>query len=86
MTREELAQHDGKDGRKAYVAVNGKVYDVSASPLWASGDHQGLHNAGGDMTEEIKSAPHVRAVVDRFPVVGQLEEPEPPKKKKWGLF
>ena len=86
MTKEELAKNDGKDGRKAYVAVNGKVYDVSASALWAGGDHQGMHQAGGDMTEELKSAPHVRAVVDRYPVVGQLEEPEPPKKKKWGLF
>ncbi len=86
MTREELAQHDGKDGRKAYVAVGGKVYDVSISPLWGGGDHQGLHQAGGDMTEELKSAPHVRTVVERFPLVGQLEEPELPKKKKWGLF
>ncbi|OHB29190.1 MAG: hypothetical protein A2X84_00470 [Desulfuromonadaceae bacterium GWC2_58_13] len=86
MTREELARHDGKSGRKAYVAVNGKVYDVSGSTLWEDGDHQGFHHAGGDMTEELKAAPHVRAVVDRFPVVGHLEEPEPPKKKKWGLF
>jgi len=86
MTKEELAKHDGKDGSKAYVAVNGKIHDVSASDLWAGGDHQGLHQAGCDLTDEIKSAPHVRAVVDRFPVVDHLEEPEPPKKKKWGLF
>jgi predicted heme/steroid binding protein len=86
MTREELAQHDGRQGRKAYVAVAGKIYDVSTSPLWASGDHQGLHQAGGDLTEELKSAPHVRTVVERFPVIDQLEVAEPPKKKKWGLF
>ncbi len=86
MTKEELAQHDGKDGRKSYVAVNGKIYDVSTSPMWGKTGHQGLHQAGHDLTEEIKTAPHVRAVVERFPVVGQLEEPEPAKKKKWGLF
>jgi len=86
MTQEELVQHDGKDGRKAYVAVNGKVYDVSASPLWMGGDHQRLHQAGGDKTEELKAAPHVRTVVERYPVVGRLEEPEPPKKKKRGIF
>ena len=86
MTKEELAKFDGRDGRKAYVAVNEKVYDVSESPLWQGGDHQGMHQAGADLTEELKSAPHVRAVVERFPVVGRLEEPEPPKKKKWGIF
>lgn len=86
MTKEELAKFNGEGGQKAYVAVSGKIYDVSASPLWAGGDHQGMHTAGADMTEEIKSAPHVRAVVERFPVVGQLDEPEPPKKKRFGLF
>jgi predicted heme/steroid binding protein len=86
MTTEELSRYDGKAGRKAYVAVNGKIYDVTASPLWTDGDHQDLHLAGGDLTEELKSAPHVRAVIDRYPVVGHLEEPAPPKKKKWGIF
>ncbi len=86
MTKDELATFDGKDGRKAYVAVNGKVYDFTESPLWAAGDHQGLHAAGCDLTEELKSAPHVRAVIERYPVVGNLEEPPPEKKKKWKLF
>jgi len=86
MTKEELAKYNGKNGQKAYVAVNGKIYDVSGSQLWAGGDHQGIHEAGNDLTDDLKSAPHVRAVVDRFPVVDHLDEPEPPKKKKWGLF
>lgn len=79
MTKQELAQHDGRDGRPAYVAVNGTIYDVTASPLWQGGDHQGSHQAGHDLTEELKSAPHVRAVVERFPVVGRLEEVVPQK-------
>jgi predicted heme/steroid binding protein len=79
MTKAELAQHDGRDGRPAYVAVNGTIYDVTASPLWQGGNHQGSHQAGQDLTEELKSAPHVRAVVERFPVVGRLEEPAPQK-------
>lgn len=85
MTQDELVRNDGRDGRPAYVAVSGTIYDVSASALWRDGDHQGLHQAGADLTEELKAAPHVRAVIERFPVVGRLEEP-PPKKKKWGLF
>jgi len=77
ITREELARFDGKEGRKAYVAVNGKVYDVSASPRWQRGDHEGAHRAGGDLTEELKAAPHVRSVVERFQVVAHLaQEPE----------
>ena len=78
MTSSELARNDGRDNRPAYVAVNGTIYDVTASPLWQNGDHQGAHQAGRDLTEELKSAPHVRAVVERFPVVGRLEEELPP--------
>jgi predicted heme/steroid binding protein len=79
MTKSELARHDGRDGRPAYVAVNDAIYDVTASPLWTGGDHQGSHQAGADLTEALKNAPHVRAVVERFPVVGRLEAEPPPK-------
>jgi len=78
MTAEELKQYDGRDGRKAYVAVSGKIYDVSDSPLWSNGDHQGEHQAGCDLTEELKTAPHVRAVVERFAVVDNLTTPVAP--------
>ena len=73
MTKEELAKHDGKDGRPAYIAVNGKVYDVSESPRWENGLHPPDHMAGQDLTEELAQAPHVRAVVDRFPFIDTLE-------------
>ncbi|MBW2503656.1 MAG: cytochrome B5 [Deltaproteobacteria bacterium] len=74
MTPEELAMNDGRDGRPAYVAVNGTVYDVTDSPRWENGLHPPDHEAGQDLTDELRSAPHVRAVVERFPVVGRLEE------------
>jgi predicted heme/steroid binding protein len=32
LTESDLASYDGKDGRPIYLAVNGSVYDVSASP------------------------------------------------------
>lgn len=79
MTPQELAAHDGRDGRPAYVAVNGTVYDVSASPLWNDGDHQGAHQAGRELGDALKGAPHVRSVIERFPVVGRIEEAAPPK-------
>lgn len=84
MTNSELAGFDGRDGRPAYVAVSGTVYDVTASPMWKGGDHQGAHQAGSDLTEALKGAPHVRAVVERFPVVGRLEEAPPSKAASHG--
>ena len=85
MTVAELAHHDGREGRAAYVAVNGVVYDVTASPHWQNGDHEGAHQAGRDLTEELKSAPHVRNVVERFPVVGRLEKQAPPQERSKGI-
>ena len=77
MTLAELAQNNGRDGRPAYVAVNGTVYDVTASPRWQNGLHPPDHHAGQDLTEELATAPHVRAVVERFPVVGTLDVETP---------
>jgi predicted heme/steroid binding protein len=51
FTREEPAQHNGKNGNPAYVAYKGKVYDASASFLWKDGNHQVLHTAGVDLTD-----------------------------------
>jgi len=71
LTAAELATFDGKDGRPAYVAYAGGVYDLSASPMWAGGDHEGMHAAGGDMTADQDDAPHDVHVTD-FPQVGRL--------------
>lgn len=81
MTIEELARFDGCDGHAAYVAISGVVYDVSTSPRWKDGDHEGTHQAGHDLTEELKSAPHVRTLVERFPVVGKIENHAIQKQK-----
>ena len=86
MNAAELANYDGRDGRSAYVAVSGTVYDVSESLRWQEGNHEGTHQAGQDLTEALKSAPHVRTVVERFPVVGKLENTPPaPAGKKFPL-
>jgi predicted heme/steroid binding protein len=72
MTLKELAHFDGQNGTPAYVAVSGVIYDVSSSKHWAQGNHEGAHQAGQDLTEALKTAPHVRSVIERFPVVDQL--------------
>jgi predicted heme/steroid binding protein len=72
FTIEELKQYDGKDGRPAYIAYQGKVYDVTDSPLWTSGDHQGLHEAGKDLTAEMSEAPHGEETLASMKTVGIL--------------
>jgi len=72
FTRDEMARYDGKNGAPAFVAFNGKVYDVSGSFLWQNGDHQVLHHAGEDFTAGLAEAPHGADLLERFPVVGTL--------------
>ncbi len=74
VTMEELTQSDGREGRKAYVAVDGKVYDVSQVTRWAGGNHFGL-TAGNDLTEEFNGCHN--AIYDRLmrlPMVGVLQK------------
>ncbi len=85
MTLQELAQFDGKEGRKAYVAMNGMIYDLTESKLWKNGNHEGAHQAGVDLTEAMESAPHVRSVIENFPAVGKVEQDPLTPKKNWHL-
>ena len=72
FTRESLADFDGKDGRPAYVAFAGKVYDLTGSVMWEEGEHQGEHSAGADLTAAMDDAPHFPEELDSFPLVGSL--------------
>jgi predicted heme/steroid binding protein len=72
ITASELAQNNGQDGKPAYVAFKGKVYDVSQSPFWLYGDHMAAHQAGKDLTNEIELAPHREEVFQRAKEVGVL--------------
>jgi predicted heme/steroid binding protein/uncharacterized membrane protein len=71
----ELAEQNGKEGNSALVAVEGKVYDVSASKRWMHGNHMKRHQAGQDLSEEIGGAPHGLDVLDRVPLVGKYVAP-----------
>jgi predicted heme/steroid binding protein len=74
LTLAELARFDGRAGAPAYIAFQGKVYDVSRSFLWQQGRHQVLHAAGKDLTGEIEAAPHTAAMLERVPIVGTLAD------------
>jgi predicted heme/steroid binding protein len=77
LTIEELASYDGLEGRKAYIAVNGVIYDVSNSSRWPGGNHNG-YQAGQDLTTEILGvSPHGIRVLNGIPIIGSLVESLP---------
>lgn len=68
FTAAELAAYDGREGRPAYVGVNGVVYDVGT--VFLEGRHF-EHLAGQDLTGAFLRQ-HVPAVLAGYPVVGRF--------------
>lgn len=77
---EELSKFDGKNGKPAYIALYGRVIDVSESKLWKGGLHMKRHYAGKDLTTDIKAAPHTPEILARFPQVGILKKEVPERE------
>lgn len=74
FTPEELEKYDGRNGSPVYIAYKNRVYDVTTSWHWKSGDHWHLHHAGHDLTDELDDAPHGEDHIEAYPVVGEVEE------------
>ncbi|MCW4000675.1 MAG: cytochrome B5 [Candidatus Bathyarchaeota archaeon] len=72
VTRQELEENNGQNGKPAYIVYQGKVYDVSESSFWMEGEHMGMHNAGKDLTDELSMAPHSDENFNRVKYVGEL--------------
>jgi predicted heme/steroid binding protein len=72
LTSKELEECNGKNGKPAYIAYQGKVYDISESAFWSDGEHMGMHQAGKDLTEELELAPHREEVFKRAKLIGEL--------------
>lgn len=73
-----LAEFNGSDGKPAYIAYRGKVFDVSESKMWKGGLHMRRHKAANDLSGELPAAPHGEEVFERYPHVGILtQETEP---------
>ena len=72
FTVKELEEYNGKNGKPAYVAYQGKVYDISQSSLWSGGEHMGMHQTGKGITEELELAPHGEEMLERVKLVGVL--------------
>ncbi len=81
MTLKELENFDGREGRPAYFAYKGKIYDVTASKFWKDGSHMKKHLAGYDLTEMLKTAPHgeekifeMHEVAELLPIGSKVEK------------
>ena len=74
FTLEELKKYNGKNGNPAYIAVNGKVYDVTNNPHWKNGEHHG-YEAGNDLTELLyNKSPHGDKVLSKIKQVGVIKK------------
>jgi predicted heme/steroid binding protein/uncharacterized membrane protein len=69
---EGLSRFDGKEGRPAYIAYQGNLYDMTKSRFWRSGSHMMKHAAGNDLSDMLKTAPHGEDKVLAMPQVGKL--------------
>ena len=78
FTREELCEYNGQDGKPAYLAYDGKVYDVSPSKFWPKGAHMRQHHSGDDLTTVLCGAPHGDEVFERLTQVGTLKPERDP--------
>lgn len=72
FTMEEVAEHDGADGKGAYIVVNDVVYDVSNIPSWVRGMHHGV-KAGTDATDQFVNSIHDSKTLEKLTVVGGVE-------------
>ncbi len=86
FTTEELSSFDGKDGKPVYIVFQGKVYDVTKSPLWGKGLHMKRHSAAKDLTAEISAAPHGTEVLERYPQIGMVKKGPPEELNHLPLF
>ena len=90
LTQEQLFDFDGKEGRPAYIAYKGIIYDITNSRLWKNGQHMMKHHAGADLSETLKQAPHGDDKVLAMPQVGMCvasdRKPEKPFHEKLFYF
>lgn len=71
LTKAQLEEYNGTGGKPAYVAYEGKIYDMSQSEVFKDGMHFN-HELGFDLTQDLINAPHDEDVMEKFPVVGEL--------------
>ena len=62
-----------KTEKKFWCAYKGLIYQLNRSKLWRNGRHY-EHWAGQDLTNEMKDAPHMDNVFDKWEPIGILKK------------
>ncbi len=76
ISPQELAESDGKNGNKCYVAIEGTVYEIKQGSKWKDGQHEpsnGLAYCGENMTDVIKQSPHGKSILSLLQEVGTIQ-------------
>lgn len=81
MAIDDLILFNGTEGRAAYFAYKGKIYDASQSEHWKKGTHFSKHRAGADLTDMLKQAPHGEEKVTAMSQIGKLILTQAEKKR-----
>jgi Predicted heme/steroid binding protein len=69
----ELSQYDGKNGKPAYVAIDGIVYDVSNESAFRN--LKDIENiAGNDLTEQYNFFNRINEIINKASKIGELEK------------
>lgn len=79
LTNEELAFFNGENGNKAYVSIDGIIYDVTSRELFKKNNYKYL-KSGCDITKDLYSLrDEIESILEKSPKVGLLAEPEEAK-------
>lgn len=77
VSEDELAEHNGIEGKECWVAVDGTVYAISGFSEWQMGRHipsEGKATCGRDLSGVIGESPHGKSVLQLLKVVGNMEK------------
>lgn len=77
ITKQQLQDANGKDGKPCYVALDNIVYEIKQGNKWQNGEHttsEGQAYCGMDGTEVIKKSPHGKSVLSLLTKVGTLQQ------------
>lgn len=72
LTLSDLSKYNGTNGNKAYIALDGVIYDVTNVDIFKKSPHNAL-KLGSDVTKEFNECHNGdKSILVRLPIVGSL--------------